>query len=491
MGLEIDRSDFAPQDFTAFQAALERNLSSLAELLQTPGFGEGPATLGAELEMYLVDHAGRPLHANEAIHRAAGDPQLTLELNRYNLEYNLTPQRLDDAAFTRTEQEIVARLGDLGERAAVHGGHVVPIGILPTLRQTDFGTDCVTDLPRYHALVKQLIERRGSDFCIDINGADPLRLDMADITLEGANTSFQVHYRVAPAAFADTFNTLQLVTPLALAIAANSPTLFGHSLWRETRIPLFKQSIDIRQRDRYSWSEPARVNFGRGWVRRGAFELFEEAVRLYHPLIPVCADEASAGEGQAPSLQELRLHLSTVWLWNRPVYDPVDGGHLRIEMRALPAGPTAVDMVANAAFLIGLTEGLRAGINRLLPAIPFHIAEHNFYRAAQHGLQARLVWPRHDQYRLREQPITQIITSLLPVAREGLASVGVSAREIDYYLGVIDARLNARRTAADWQLEAWRRLEEGMSSHRALHAMLESFMANSERNLPVTEWPLP
>ncbi|MFN2329285.1 MAG: glutamate--cysteine ligase [Chromatocurvus sp.] len=491
MGLEIDRSDFTTQDFIAFQAALERNLGSLLELLQTPGFGEGPRSLGAELEIYLVDQAGEPLHANQAIHSAAGDPQLTLELNRYNLEYNLTPQLIDAAAFTRTEADIVARLADLRQLAAGHGGHVLPIGILPTLRQADFGTDCVTDLPRYHALVKQLIERRGSDFCIDIDGADPLRLDMADITLEGANTSFQLHYRVAPAAFADTFNALQLATPLALALAANSPTLFGHSLWRETRIPLFKQSIDIRQRDRYSWSEPARVNFGRGWVRRGAFELFEEAVRLYHPLIPVCADDASAIDGEAPALRELRLHLSTVWLWNRPVYDPVDGGHLRIEMRALPAGPTAVDMVANAAFLIGLAEGLRGGINRLLPAIPFHIAEHNFYRAAQHGLQANLVWPRHDQHRLREQPVMEIIASLLPVARDGLASVGVTADEIDYYLGIIQARLEGGATAADWQLEAWRRLEKDMTSHRALHAMLRLFMTHSEANLPVAQWPLP
>ena len=491
MGLEIDRSDFSEQDFTAFQTALEEDLAGLAQLLNTPSFGEGPSSLGAELEMYLVDHAGRPLHANQAIHGAARDPQLTLELNRYNLEYNLSPQPMDASGFTRTEEEIVSRLRDLRELAAMHGGHVVPIGILPTLRQSDFGADCVTDLPRYHALVKQLIERRGSDFCIDIDGADPLRLDMADITLEGANTSFQVHYRVAPRAFADTFNALQLATPLALAIGANSPTLFGHSLWRETRIPLFKQSIDIRQRDRYSWSEPARVNFGRGWVRRGAFELFEEAVRLYHPLIPMCADDAPTAGSASPALQALRLHLSTVWLWNRPVYDPVDGGHLRIEMRALPAGPTAVDMVANAAFLIGLAEGLRGGINRLLPAIPFHIAEYNFYRAAQHGLQAKLVWPRHDQYRLREQPVVEIIASLLPVAREGLASVGVAAAEVDYYLGIIETRLQARRTAADWQLEAWRRLERDGTPYRALHAMLELFMQYSEANLPVAEWPLP
>jgi hypothetical protein len=44
-----------------------------------------------------------------------------------------------------------------------------------------------------------------------------------------------------------------------------------------------------------------------------------------------------------------------VWRWNRAIYDPASGGHLRIEMRALPAGPTVIDMLANAAFLIGLS----------------------------------------------------------------------------------------------------------------------------------------
>ncbi|MCB2069375.1 MAG: hypothetical protein KDF67_06925, partial [Ottowia sp.] len=173
--------------------------------------------------------------------------------------------------------------------AATHGGRIVPIGILPTLRQTDFGPHCITDRRRYHALVQQLIKRRGDRFRIDINGQDPLKLDMADITLEGANTSFQVHYRVEPGAYADTFNAFQLMTPLALAIGANSPTLFGHRLWHETRIPLFKQSIDTRHVDRFSWNEPARVNFGQGWVRRGAQELFREVARIYPPLLPICA----------------------------------------------------------------------------------------------------------------------------------------------------------------------------------------------------------
>ena len=37
---------------------------------------------------------------------------------------------------------------------------------------------------------------------------------------------------------------------------------------------------------------------------------------------------------------ELRLHNGTIYRWNRPVYDVVDGRpHLRVENRVLPAGP--------------------------------------------------------------------------------------------------------------------------------------------------------
>ncbi|MGL4566442.1 MAG: glutamate--cysteine ligase, partial [Halioglobus sp.] len=220
--------------------------------------------------MYVVDGAGNPLYANEEIMADSGDPHLTLELNRYNLEFNLSPYTFTASAFAATEREILARLGQLRAVAARHGGRIVPIGLLPPLRQADCGSPCMTPRRRYHALVDQLIRRRGDEFRIDINGDDPLRLELADITLEGANTSFQVHYRVRPADYADTFNAIQLVTPLVLALGANSPTLFGRRLWHETRVPLFKQSIDTRHVDRYSAREPARVNFGQGWARRGA-----------------------------------------------------------------------------------------------------------------------------------------------------------------------------------------------------------------------------
>ena len=51
MGIEIDKISYSSRDYAAFQARLEENLNALRDLAETPGFGCGPATLGAELEM--------------------------------------------------------------------------------------------------------------------------------------------------------------------------------------------------------------------------------------------------------------------------------------------------------------------------------------------------------------------------------------------------------------------------------------------------------
>lgn len=490
MGTDINQMNFSSEETQAFSKELENNLSQLNSLLKKPGFGQGQASIGSELEMYIVDQNGRPLPINKQVVDAAADSALTLELNRYNLEYNLSPYAIGDSAFSATEQEILDKVQGLKKRVAEFDARIASIGILPTLSTSDFGSNCVTDRTRFKALVKTLIERRGSEFQIDINGADPLQLAMDNITLEGANTSFQLHYRVQPADYADTYNAIQLVTPLVLGAAANSPTLFGHSLWAETRIPLFKQSIDTRQTDRYDWNQPARVNVGHGWVRDGAFELFQEAVRLYPPILPVCSN-APTRNNATPALSELRLHQSTIWSWNRAVYDDVDGGHLRIEMRALPAGPTATDMLANAALYIGLAEGIRPIINDLLPALPFATAEYNFYRAAQFGLDATIIWPGRTQNKQQKSPLIDVLTDLLPLASEGLGRIGVASNEAERYLSIIERRLAKKMNGAGWQLNCLKAFEQGSNRKQALHDMLERYMVLSDSNCPVSDWQVP
>ena len=214
------------------------------------------------------------------------------------------------------------------------------------------------------------------------------------MSVEGANTSFQVHLRVNPAEFTRAYNAAQLAIAPVLAAAGNSPTFLGHRLWEETRIALCKQSIDDRD-TRGPRRRLARMAFGTGWLRDGPLELFAESVRLHEPLLPVLgAGNAQRGDrGQVPPLHELRLHQGTVWRWNRAIYDPAAGGHLRIEMRGLPAGPTMIDMMANAAFLLGLSLWLAEQNPRWTYDLSFERAEHNFYRAAQYGLAALLTWP--------------------------------------------------------------------------------------------------
>jgi hypothetical protein len=310
------------------------------------------------------------------------------------------------------------------------------------------------------------------------------------VALEGATSSFQVHLRVDPDDFGRTYNVVQAATAPVLAVAGNSPTFLGHRLWEETRIPLCKQSIDDRD-GRGLRRRLARVAFGAGWLRGGPLELFAEGVRLHQPLLPVPGDHdprAGMGEGRAPPLQELRLHQGTEWRWNRAIYDPTSGGHLRIEMRALPAGPTVIDMLANAALLVGLSLWLAEQDPSWTYALSFERAEHGFYRAAQHGLAAELSWPAgHD--RLRKLRAAELMLELLPAARQGLVRAGVAGAEADRLLELIAARVATGQTGAVWQRRTLAALEPRLGRERALTATLERYLKYGATDQPVHSWP--
>lgn len=493
MGAIIDRDAFSASDYRRFDGRLREGLAVLRELLARPGFGAGAPSIGAELEAYIVDERGRVAPLNQALVESLDDPRLQLELNRFNIEYNLAPLPLSGGPLHALERQLLEALARLEAAAAPHRAHVVPIGILPTLRRADLGEHAMSDLPRYRALERGLKRLRGEPFEVEIHGQDGLRVSSDHVVLEGANTSFQLHLRVPPERFAATYNTAQVVTPLVLALSANSPLFLQRRLWDETRVALFKQAVDSRMRGAGRWQQPARVSFGQGWVREGAFELFAEAVALYPPILPLIADarpEASPPGTSAPGLAELRLHMGTLWPWNRAVYDPADGGHLRVEMRALPSGPSAVDMVANAALLLGLVAALRDDIDEWLCALPFRYADHNFHRAAQSGLDARLLWPHPEHHRLEETPVVTLLERLLPEAPRGLRALGVADADSARYLAVIAERLQARTSPARWQRRTLDHLEgQGLSRARACHRLLDAYREAAASNRPVARWP--
>ena len=310
--------------------------------------------------------------------------------------------------------------------------------------------------------------------------------------LEAANTSFQVHLRVDPADFARTYNAVQLATAPVLAVSGNSPTFLGHRLWEETRIAVFKQSVD----DRHGHGprrRPSRTTLGTGWVRGGVLELFTESIRLHRPVLPVLGNQvptADGAGGQAPPLDELRLHQGSVWRWNRAIYDPAGGGHLRIEMRSLPAGPTMIDMLANAAFLVGLSLWLAGQDQQWTYALPFERADHGFYRAAQQGLSARLSWPTGHKDQMRTLPAAKLVCELVPAAREGLLQAGVAAAEADGLLDVISARAASGQTGAAWQRATLSAAERHHDRQHALAIMLDLYLHCADTGLPVHTWPV-
>ncbi len=495
MGLEIERESFSPEDFHAFEERLEDCLTALQSLLARPGFGLGPRSLGAEVELDLIDVHGSPAPVNAQVLAEARDPRVTLEVDRFNLEVNARPVMLEGAPFAALAHEIETALSRVHKAAQACGVRVMQIGTLPTLTPASLTREALTDRCRYRALSGSIRKLRKSPFPIHIEGDDTLQIHFDDVTLEGANTSFQTHLRVQPDEFAAFHTAAQLATAPVLALAANSPVFLGHRLWEETRVALFRQSVDDRQNAVSDDWRPARVSFGHGWVRNGAHELFAESVGLYEPLLPVMGPEDPLdviAQGRVPRLEELRLHYGTVWQWNRAVFDPAGAGHVRLELRALPSGPTVTDMVANAAFLIGLLLSLVPELPRLQHVLTFGHARRNFYQAAQHGLRAHLLWVTETQKRARLMPVRELLPELLDRAEQGLQDYGVVRQEARRWLDVMRNRLQTEQTGARWQRQVFDKLlAQGLSPQAAGCQLVNAYYERQQQGRPVHEWSLP
>ncbi len=493
MGIELDRESFDEADVSRFEPCLHHGTRALRLLLERPGFGAGEPSIGAELELNLVDGAERPAGINREVVARANDERITVETDRFNLEVNARPVMLRGAPFTATAADLEDALARIRQTSEALAARPVMIGILPTLVANDLTASALTDRPRYRALSAGLRAARHEPFRVHLEGLDELRLSSEDVALEGANTSFQVHLRVTPAQFAATLNAAQLATAVTLACAGNSPLFCGKRLWDETRVGLFRQSVDDRSSAGGDDWRVARVSFGHGWVRQGAAELFEEAVLQHAPLLPVCTGEeplAVVAAGGVPALAELRLHAGTVWRWNRAVFDPAGGGHLRVELRALPAGPTVADMMANAAMLLGLTLALRDEVDALLPGMTFGQARRNFYEAARRGPDAELLWPDRNGHSPKVQLASSLALRLVPLAREGLVAAGVAPLEADAHLAVFRARVEAGVTGARWQREVFSALlDEWGDVDAACRRLLTLYREHSERGQPVHTWP--
>src|SRR5690349_12556208 len=449
MGEEVAQQEFTREDRTRYREKVRRCLDVFARMLRESRFDADYPMTGLEIELNLVDDAGDPALKNAEALEAIADPDFQTELGQFNLEINVPPKQLKDRGFTAFEEGVRASLNHAETQAAKVGAHMVMIGILPTLSAGHMSPASLTPNPRYQLLSDQILATRGEDLVIDIGGPERLRTTADSIMPEAACTSTQLHVQVSPEDFPAYWNASQAIAGVQLAVGANSPYLLGKELWSETRIPLFEQATDTRSEELKAQGVRPRVWFGERWVN-SIFDLFEENVRYFPALLPIVEDEdplAVFQSGGTPGLHELRLHNGTVYRWNRPIYDVVDGvPHLRVENRVLAAGPTVVDTMANAAFYFGLTRALAEDERPLWSQMSFSAAEENFHVAARDGIDALIYWPGIGQVSVAELTLRR----LLPLARAGLTRWGVGSDESDRLLGIIEGRCSAGKNGATW-----------------------------------------
>lgn len=486
MGIEVDREEFTDADRAQFAKRLRGSLQVLRDLVTSPGFGEGEPTIGAEVEMHLVGRDSQPACISHQVREKLRDPRCTQEIDAFNFEVNSQPVRLAGDPFGQLGSELGELLGMVRGAAADSGARVLLAGTLPTLTVEYLGGPVLTDGARYRAMSRELRARRGQPFAVNIEGRESLQAKCDDLTLEGANASLQVHLRVPPRDFPNIYNAAQLAAAPLLAATGNSPYFDGKDLWDETRIALFKQATDTRIDEHVRKGVPARVSFGHGFIQDPCFP-FEENVALYEPLLPILS-KRDLVDG-VPALDELRLHQGTVWSWNRAVFDPGGGGHLRLEHRCVASGPTRVDMLANAAFTLGTTLALAPRMAMLIPGIPFLYAERSFYRAAKFGLDADIAWPVSAGISPVFKPARQLVLELLPLAQEALVKHGVYAQEAADLLNVIRERVESGRTGAAVQRSLVAEYERrGLTRREALAKMVEEYQPRCEGDVPVHRW---
>jgi predicted transcriptional regulator len=386
------------------------------------------------------------------------------------------------------ERDLEVLIGRARAAAEACGAEVLLAGILPTLRLADLTLANMTPVPRYQALNDALVKSRGGDFHVRIKGIDDFYATHDNVMLESCNTSFQIHFQVGGDEFAQLYNLAQAVTAPVLAAAVNSPLLEGQRLWHETRVALFQHSIDERSHARLSRGQRARVRFGDKWVERSVLEIFRDDVARFRIVLATDIEESgleTLAGGEVPRLEALCLHNGTVYRWNRACYG-VTGGkpHLRIENRVLPAGPTLRDEVANAAFHFGLLAALSDEYGDITKVMSFDTVKANFLAAARHGLHAQFTWLKGR----RSTASSLILRHLLPLARQGLASHGLDAADIDLYLGVIEQRVRKDRTGAQWALDSLAAMGGQGTSHERCCALTTAMLARQKENTPVHAW---
>ena len=491
MGEKKVTTEYDDTQMRRFTLGVLKDLRALQAMVDGGILEEDVRRIGAEQEMFLVDSAMRPSPIAVEVIDAAGDGRLTTEIGKFNLEANLTPREFKGDCLRLMETELEEILSVVRSAAGKFNSGVVLAGILPTIQLSDLKMDNLTPLPRYHEIDRVVTMLHGQNRVIQIKGLDELQLTLQDTFIEFCNTSFQIHLQVGARDFVPYYNWAQAITAPLLASAVNSPLLVAHRLWHETRVALFQHAIDTRSLVHKERNQPPRVNFGERWVDESILEVLREDAVRFRILLTQAVEEDSMetlAKGGIPSLSSWRLHNGTIWRWNRPCYGVVNGRPgLRIEARYLPAGPSVVDEMANAAFFLGLMTELPEEFGDITERMSFDDAKNSFYNVARYGLNGQIRGLDGKSRRVGRL----IIEELLPRARQGLDRAGVDEADAERLLDIIEHRVKAEKTGACWMIDSLGAMDKRAKPNVRMRTLTAAMRAHQEKSgEPMHLWPL-
>ena len=477
MGNEIPSSHFSSEDLEIFTDRLREETQLVSDWLVQNRLSCEQKMFGYELEVWLIDGNFRPAPINERFLQALDDPLVVHELASFNIELNSSPQRLTGNVFSHMEQGLTQIYDRCRQQARLLDADMLMIGILPTAMETDLSLKNMSNSPRYRALNEQVFRlRHGRPLHVNIKGEEHLYTSHNDVMLEAAATSLQLHLQIPASLATRYYNAAIILSGPMVAATGNSPYLFGKHLWEETRIPLFEQSVSIDGHKNAEEENLKRVSFGTGYAATSLLECFQENRDRFPVILPVLFDDPPE------KLAHLRLHNGTIWRWNRPLigFNAQGEPHLRIEHRVVSAGPSIIDIVANAALFAGVMKSLVDNEAPPEQGISFSKARQNFYAAAHYGLKAEFHWLDSKLLNAREH----ILKCLLPLARAGLERLEINKADIRHYLAIIEQRITTGQTGSRWQ-------QRYVITHgHDMGALTAAYAANQQRGNPVHEWTI-
>lgn len=465
---------------------LLKDIEALDMMINKGMIERSPIRVGVEQEFCLVDEEFLPSCNGMEILEDIDDEHFTTEIGCYNLEINLDPVELKGECFSKVYKQLSELLGKAEKAANKKQTKTLLTGILPTITLNHIGVENMTPIQRYFVLNEAIKESRKQDFNIHIKGVDEVNLLHDSVMLEGCNTSFQVHLQIDPEDFIDSYNWAQAISGPILSICTNSPFLFGKELWSETRIALFTQSVDTRANSFLLNEKQSRVSFGGDWAKGSVADIFRDNVSRFRSLITTefAKDSVDMIErGEIPKLKALNLHNGTVYRWNRPCYG-VGGGkpHLRIENRYIPSGPTPTDAIANMVFWVGVMCGRPRAYDNIHEKWDFRDIKTNFYNAARYGMNTQFHWNGSliSSHKL-------MLDELLPMAYKGLYKMGVSPKDVEYYLKIIENRINSNN-GSQWMVKSYRNLLRSKKRFEALQTLTAKIYDKQQKDFPVSTW---